>query len=288
MTSTEATAKKQETFKRFSVPQRIEHLVLFISFGALAITGLPQKFIPQPWAMTMIAAMGGITTVRIIHRIMAAILALETFYHLITLAYQMFVLHSPPHILLSLQDFRDMFQHLGYNLGFKKERPRMGRFNFEEKIEYWAGAWGVIIMGITGFMLWNPVAITSVLPGELVPAAKAAHGAEAILAVAAILTWHMYAVHIRHFNPSIFTGKISRKMMKEEHALELEAIDAGKTHRRPDPETYRKRMRVFLPIAIVVGVLLIAGLAWFLTFEQTAITTIPPYEIEVVPSELMP
>lgn len=288
MASKTTTATGQETFERFSLPQRIEHLVLFISFGGLALTGLPQKFIPQPWAMTAIAAMGGITTVRIIHRIMAAILALETFYHLIMLAYQMFVLHSIPHILLGFRDFRDMFQHLGYNMGIKKERPRMARFNFEEKIEYWAGAWGVIIMGITGFMLWNPVAITSLLPGELIPAAKAAHGAEAILAVAAILTWHMYAVHIRHFNPSIFTGKISRKMMEEEHALEMEAIDAGKMRKRPDPETYRKRMRVFLPIAIVVGVLLVIGLAWFLTFEQTAITTIPPYEIEVVSSELMP
>jgi cytochrome b subunit of formate dehydrogenase len=288
MASKEATSKSQEAIKRFSLPQRLEHIVLLISFGGLALTGLPQKFIPQQWAMTMIAAMGGIVTVRIIHRILATILALETFYHLLTLAYQFFVLHSPPHIMLGFQDFRDMFQHLGYNLGIAKSRPRMSRFNFEEKIEYWAGAWGVIIMGITGFMLWNPIAITSVLPGELIPAAKAAHGAEAILAVAAILTWHMYAVHIRHFNPSIFTGKISRKMMEEEHALELEATEAGRAPRRPDPETYRKRMRIFLPIAIIVGIVLVVGLAWFLTFEQTAVTTIPPYEIEVVPSDLMP
>ena len=50
------------------------------------------------------------------------------------------------------------------------------------------------VMGITGFMMWNPITATKYLPGEFVPAAKAAHGGEAVLAVLAILIWHMYGV----------------------------------------------------------------------------------------------
>jgi hypothetical protein len=32
---------------------------------------------------------------------------------------------------------------------------------------------------------------------------------------------------------------------------------------------------VFLPVAGVVAALLLAGIYWFVTFEQTAITTLP-------------
>jgi hypothetical protein len=35
-------------------------------------------------------------------------------------------------------------------------------------------------------------------------------------------------------------------------------------------------MRVFVPVATAVGLLLLAGLYWFVTFEQTAIATVPP------------
>jgi len=56
----------------------------------------------------------------------------------------------------------------------------MGRFTFEEKAEYWALVWGTVIMALTGFMMWNPIATAKFLPGEVYPAAKAAHGAEAV------------------------------------------------------------------------------------------------------------
>ena len=50
-------------------------------------------------------------------------------------------------------------------------------------MEYWAVVWGTVLMTITGYVLWNPVLITQYLPGEVVPAAKIAHGLEALLAV---------------------------------------------------------------------------------------------------------
>ncbi len=92
-----------------------------------------------------------------------------------------------------------------------KTPPQMGRYTFEEKMEYWAFAWGAIIMGATGFMMWNPISTVKFLPGEVIPAAKAAHGGEALLAVLAIIIWHMYGVHIKRFNKSMWTGKMSEK-----------------------------------------------------------------------------
>ncbi|MCS7039976.1 MAG: hypothetical protein NZP34_10260, partial [Caldilineales bacterium] len=75
-------------------------------------------------------------------------------------------------------------------------------------MEYWAVIWGTAVMIITGFMLWNPITTTKFLPGSWIPAAKAAHGGEALLAFLAIIVWHVYNVHIKTFNRSMFTGKL--------------------------------------------------------------------------------
>lgn len=274
-------SNEQQQYHRFDIFQRSEHIVLLVSFTVLAVTGLPQMYSQQPWATAMILGMGGIETVRIVHRVAAVALILGTIYHFAALAYRIYVKRVALTMLPGLQDVKDGLQALGHNLGIVKSAPRMGRYNFGEKIEYWAVIWGTVVMVITGFMLWNPIATTSVLPGEFIPAAKAAHGGEALLAVLSILTWHFYHVHVKRFNRSMFTGYISREEMEEEHALELEEIEQGLPRVEPDPEVINRRRRVFLPVAAVVTVLLLIGLYFFVTFEQTAITTVPRQPIDV-------
>jgi hypothetical protein len=142
--------------------------------------------------------------------------------------------------------------------------------------------WGTAIMAITGFMLWNPIATTSVLPGQFIPAAKAAHGGEAVLAVLSILIWHMYNVFIKHRNFSMFSGKLPRHQMEEEHALELERLENGGDLWPGDSlQASKRRQRIFLVVSLLVGLVAFAGLVWLFTFEQTAITTIPRVTREV-------
>ena len=136
-------------------------------------------------------------------------------------------------------------------------------------------------MGGTGFMLWNPIAVTKVLPGQFIPAAKVAHGLEAVLAVLAILLWHFYNVHLKSFNTSMFNGKMSRHHMEEEHGEELEQIDADATAKPLPAETQRKRLRIFVPIAAVLTIFTLGFTYWFVTFEETSLTTISPIEENV-------
>ena len=241
-------APKPSAYQRFSVLQRLEHILLLVSFTVLGLTGLPQKFSAQPWAVTMISAMGGIETTRIIHRGSAIILLVVTIYHFIAVAYRIYVERVAMTMLPGWQDVKDALQTLGYNIGVYKLAAKMGRYTFGEKVEYWAVIWGTVIMAITGFMLWNPIATTSFLPGEFIPAAKAAHGGEAILAVLSILTWHLYNVHMKHLNKSMFTGEISRHEMVEEHPLELAQIEAGRTRPGPDADDAPAQNAHFCPI----------------------------------------
>ena len=266
---------EQKEYLRFSAAQRLEHWAQMLSFTTLGLTGLPQKFAGEGWAETMIGWMGGIENVRTIHHIAAIVLSLACIYHVIALAYKVLVLRVRWTMFPRLDDLLDALDQIRYNLGLTKELPKFDRFSFGEKFEYWAFVWGAIVMSATGFMMWNPINTARFLPGDLIPAAKAAHGGEALLAVLAIVIWHFYNVHIKMFSKAMFTGKLNEHEMLHEHGLELERINAGKMDPRPAPELVKNRERWFIPVAAVLSVGLLVGLYFFTNYEHTAITTLP-------------
>jgi formate dehydrogenase gamma subunit len=269
---------KPRSYSRFSVFYRIEHWVLTISFSLLAITGLIQQHVDSALATSIIDLLGGIETVRLLHHLAAIVLMFETIYHIGHVGYRVFVLRKRMSMLPGIEDLRSAIQTLRYNLGLDKRRPHQGFYTFEEKLEYWAVVWGTIVMGVTGFMLWNPIATTNILPGSLVPAAKIAHGLEALLAVVAIIIWHTYHVHLRHFNKSIFTGQLSEEEMLDEHPKTLAEIKAGEKDPEIPPEVLAKRRKIFYPVYGVVAAVMLVGVYFFVGYEETAIATVPPAE----------
>ncbi len=265
-----------QTYERFPVWRRIEHIIMVLSFSTLGLTGIPQKYPSSTAGAAILQALGGIENLRFIHHTAAIVMMFGTAWHILVMGYSVFVMHDKMSMLPSLQDAKDGIQALFYNIGFVKEYPKMGRYTFEEKLEYWAFVWGAAVMGATGFLMWNPITSTHYLPGEFVPAAKAAHGGEAVLAVLAIIIWHIYGVHIKRFNKAMFTGMQTEAEMLHEHPLELDEIKAGSAHRRPDPATIRKRQMIYFPIAAFLTLGMLAGILGFINVEDTALTTIQP------------
>src|SRR3990172_8977642 len=178
-----ATKTRKQQYTRFAPSQRLEHFLLLVSMIGLFVTGLPQRYAEHQWAKTAIELMGGIESVRIIHRFMAILLIGESIYHAGVLSYKVFVLGSRLTMIPTLRDARDAWDFVMYNLGLEGKHPHMPRYNFGEKAEYLAVVWGTVLMGITGFMMWNPIATARFIPGNIIPVAKAAHSAEAVLAV---------------------------------------------------------------------------------------------------------
>lgn len=104
-------------------------------------------------------------------------------------------------LLPARRDVHELQGALRYLTGRGPRARAPHRFGYVEKFEYWAVVWGTAIMGLTGFVLWFPVAVSRWLPRWVVDVALTIHYYEAILACLAVLVWHFSHVI---FDPDVY------------------------------------------------------------------------------------
>lgn len=272
------SASPAPKFKRFELLQRIEHFIFLISFSLLGFTGLPQKYSLSPISLQMFSWFGGVENLRAIHHNSAIVMLVISLAHVLELLYGLIVKRTPISMIPWINDIQHVINDVLYYLGLRKHKAYYGRYSYAEKAEYLAVIWGTVVMALTGFMMWNPITTLNLLPGEAIPAAKAAHGGEAVLAVLAIIIWHFYNVHLKSFNKSMFTGELSREEMHHEHPAELASIETGKHAQPIPPATLRQRQIIFAPFALVTVLLFGVGIYYLVYFEKTALTNMPTGE----------
>jgi cytochrome b subunit of formate dehydrogenase len=213
---------------RFDPIQRFEHATVMSLFTVLAVTGIPQKFYDHGWARTLMGWLGGVDTARWFHRTAGILFSLVVVVHLSRLVLAL----ARGRIRLSLvptrQDFRDAVTTLRYYLGLSDEQAKFDKFDYRQKFEYWGLVLGAGVVIATGYVLLYPAALTSLLPGQLVPAAQVAHSNEGLMAFLVVIVWHIYNAHFNPdvfpFDKTIFTGRISLERMHHEHPLEFERL----------------------------------------------------------------
>jgi formate dehydrogenase gamma subunit len=214
----------ERIFQRFTLGQRWEHALLLLSFTVLLLTGLPQKYRSMEWSQEILSTPERLATIRQVHHIAAIVLSLEVIYHLGRAVYQIIKRRLPGDMLVTLKDVGDAWKMLKYLLFISKEKPKFGKYNFEQKFTYWFLFFGIGILLISGFIIWFPHVVTRFAPGGIIPAAKLAHSTESIVAAIFIVIWHFYHVHLERLNLSIFTGSLNEKEMQTHHTLEYERL----------------------------------------------------------------
>lgn len=227
-------------FYRLTLNQRIQHVILAVTVVLLVLTGMPLKFHDASWAPYLYALFGGIKYAPLVHKFNGAILVGLFFYHIGYLIYVISKFHIEPKrqkgelkkydslkivltqcLVPNLKDAFDIRDLLKYLLFFTNKRPDGDNFTWKEKFDYWAPFWGMVIIGLSGLILWNKELFTQILPGGALNFLLIAHSDEALLAALFLFIWHWYNVH---FSTSVFpmgtvfiTGYLPEELMVEEH-----------------------------------------------------------------------
>ena len=182
---------------RFDIHQRIQHIALLVSFILLAITGMLRGFPDWPTFAWFTMVLGGPDFLRLVHDISAFIMIADCIYHLAYIGYGYFVKHTFPYAMLpTLKDLKDIIHSLLWIFGFYKHEPDYDRFQYGQKIDYWAIFWGMPVMMITGFVMMFPAFFIQYFDGQWIAVCATAHRDEAVLATSFILIVHMYYGHL--------------------------------------------------------------------------------------------
>jgi len=217
----------ERLYRRWDRSQIRQHQLLIFSVVLLTVTGLPLRFASRPVSQTFVKLIGGAEIASKLHHfggfLLIAVCVWHLFYLILRRGHRMSTA-----VLPSKQDLCDVRDELLWLIGKREEQPRYGRYSWIEKFEYWAMAWGSIVMVATGLILWFPVTAAKLVHGIGIELATVVHGYEALLAAMSIAVWHMYHVHLRAdvwpMNRMWLTGTMTESEMRHHHPLELEEI----------------------------------------------------------------
>lgn len=216
MSSNHKTGRK---FLRMTRSQRIQHALLLVSTTILILTGFMLQ--ADNWLIEMFGDYGA-TVFNIrgwLHRIAGVTVILVCVYHLIYILVTKEGKSWATDMIPSTRDAIDAYQNIMFMLGLRKHKPKLGRFMYMEKLEYWSVYFGMAIVIITGIMMWTEYLWSS----YYLDVANVFHLGEAVLAALAIIVGHIFSVHynphVYPMNKTFIDGMISEEMMKEEHEL---------------------------------------------------------------------
>ena len=223
---------------RMSQAFLLVHWGLIVSFTVLVVTGFALKYPEAFWARPLLIWEGHFAFRGALHRAAAVLLMGTMAYHIVCLAINRRERQFLVDMIPKPNDATDLVQAFRYNLGLTKNEPHFSRFNYAEKLEYWALIWGTMVMAMSGCLLWFTDFTLRHFPKWVTDAATAVHYYEALLATFSILLWHFYMVI---FDPSVYpmdmawlTGKASSDHFRHSrpeywHALEREQIARTRT-----------------------------------------------------------
>lgn len=265
-------------YMRFPLFHRVAHTMLLVSFLGLALTGLPLKYSHTEWAQFTAHLMGGFASTSIWHRIfglvnvgclavyIARMLAnlIRTTRNGATLRQALFGPDSP---LPTWRDAKDLFRMVRWFFGMGK-KPTFERWAYWEKFDFWGASADIVIIGLTGLILWFPHLVCLWLPGETLNLAKVIHSTQALLATGFVFAIHFFATHLRPekfpMDMVILTGMVTEEELRHERPELLERLRReGKLEAMQTAIPPRRRLLSLAlggAIGLTIGLALLAGI----------------------------
>jgi cytochrome b subunit of formate dehydrogenase len=275
--------REEKQIQRFSLADRIMHILLILAFFTLVMTGFPLKYHETAWAKVLMNIWGTPHLAGIYHRC-AAIVLCGLFLYTLWLSLRFLFpkgrcrgwtkrLLGPDSLFPNRKDLQDIKGMFLWFFG-KGHLPRLDRWTYWEKFDFLAVFWGMTAIGLSGFMLWMPGIFSYILPGWMINVASIVHSEEAFLAAVFIFTVHFFNNHLVPnkfpLETNIFTGRYRLESLREERPLEYERLIAEErleALKREGPGLWTQLFASIFGLAsLILGLLLLGLIFWAAIF----------------------
>jgi formate dehydrogenase subunit gamma len=195
---------KPQDLKRYTAGERVNHWTVAICFVLLALSGL-ALFHPAFWSLT--GLFGGGEWTRILHPYIGIILA----------AAFSSMFNQFRHLNRMTPADREWLRRSGELLsGNEHNMPDQDKYNAGQKVMFWSVAIGLLLMLITGLVIWRA---WFNLPVVLVRFAVVIHAAVGAVMIAVIIGHVYLGIWTKGTVRAMLYGTVTRAWAKQHHAI---------------------------------------------------------------------
>ncbi len=225
--------RKTVLVEKFNLGQRIQHILIIVTFVPCAFTGFVMLYGNNPYWQMLYFSREAYVVIHVLAGIACGAVVLWHFAHYGTRGLIAIIrglrkkgpgLYKtlPMTRLYTWSMIRESLRHIAYLFTPRAGKPRYHKYDFEQYFEYWGVYWGILVLGIPGAIMavYGPQVLCGVF--------WVTHVKEAALAVLWIILAHFGS---SHFNPRSFPiedvfikGKMPVERVKEEHPLWYEEL----------------------------------------------------------------
>ena len=241
-----------------------------LTFITQAATGLSRLFVTSTWGRNLNNFFGGYDTSIRIHRWVGFAMIVGFLIHCVYLLAKVNwrnlkeTILGPDSLILTHRDALHLGQRILWFFGIGAP-PKLDRWSYWEKFDYWAVFWGLPLLAVTGIMLIYPMETSRYLPGWSLNVAALLHRAEAILALSYIFIVHFFIGHFRPtafpMNKAMFEGTVHIDEAEMEKPAWVERMKAeGRLEpARKSSIAFRVLYYLFGYTVVAIGVYLLVG-----------------------------
>jgi len=188
--------------KRYTASERANHWVVGMCFILLALSGL-AFFHPAFFPLTIL--FGGGVWARILHPFIGVVLAIS---------FLAFFLRFRALNTMSSSDWEWIRRIREMADGDDHNMPEQGKYNGGQKIMFWVQAICILLLFVTGIVLWRAYFD---LPVSLVRLAAVIHSAAAVIMIA-LTAIHIYAaIWVKGTIRAMWYGTVTRAWARQHH-----------------------------------------------------------------------
>ena len=205
---------KSNDVVRYTAAERGNHWAVGISFILLALSGL-ALFHPAFYPLSILLG-GGVWT-RILHPFIGVLMAL--------LFVMMFFRFWKLNIITPTD--KEWLNNVGELLaGNEHKMPEAGKYNGGQKVMFWALAACMLVLLVSGFVIWRAY-FSALFPIGVIRLASVAHAAVAAGMIGLIIVHAYAAIWTKGTTRAMWNGTVTRAWAKQHHPAWFRQITGG-------------------------------------------------------------